>query len=162
MKPREKFVGLLKEEGITCDELHMKGYIGTILKINKKICYVPQDKSGPWYQVKPIVLDDAVVLIFLAELGAQRGLPKAFLVSSEDFHLTANALGESPIDGDYNVNISGSEWKHIELKISLGDHSPSVIVDPDHVFPTFELLECDDDEVEITKAFRRVEQKLNQ
>ncbi len=160
MNLRDKFISLLKAEGVSCNEQIVKPYQGTIWSINNHRCYIPRDKLTAWFQVPTSALDLVDVLIFLTS-GNSIDMPKPILISTQDFRPLVN--GEPPMDGAYNVNITRSDWPYIDLRVSLGDRKGSTrysLDDGGVVFDTFELLENENDDPKINEAFRRVEAML--
>jgi len=168
---RKAFVALLIDKGIPCVEHELKPYRGTIWRINKKLCYIKVNKDGPWFDVPISIIGQVDVLVFIIR-DAKRNVPIPFLISTEDFRIATNVLGQVlPEDGSYNIHICSFKWPNIDMKISLGDFSPSVpapsVGNTDDlsmtlVFDTFELLESENDHSVITEALRQVEQFLKE
>ncbi len=165
MNLREKFINLLREEGISCDEQIIKPFRGTVWAINNRKSYITYlDSSKAWYQVPASVLDLVEVLIFIVS-GDPADVPKPLLISTQDFRPLVNALGEPPIDGAFNVHITRFEWPNIDLRVSLGDRSESArysLEDGGVIFDSFELLEKENGNPKITEALRRVEALISQ
>ena len=162
---REKFIANLRSEGVVCNELNESPYRHTMWEINRRRCYITFEINNPWFQVPQSVLSRIDVLIFLT---GQVDHLMPYLISAQDFSLSVSML-EDPLDGSYNVNISGY-WPNIDMKISAGDDSGSILpplagnsahpTDP-LVFNTLGLLYSEDDNQEVTEVFERVERSLN-